>query len=522
MAQEQTSQQQLDIRKYLGIVAQSRFLALGFFLLILSVVSWGSFLMKNVYEAKSLVLMERAQVLTPLLRGMAVDSRSEALLRTIRKNMLSRNIIEKVIKKVDLDAEVENDAQYERLIEGMQKVVSIRVQGNDLFEVSYSGGDPKVVRDVVNALVNTYIEANMGSARGETYKAIDFIQEQIMVYKERLDESDSLLRQFKEKNPGILSINEGALLERIRRLRSQLAESELTLKGHIREKESLDSQLKGEEPLAITLVSRGPGGVSDIERRISEAKTRLNMLLAQYTYRHPEVVRLKSEIKELEKSFESGGRVQEDPLENQEVGINPIYQQIRERLSDAKTNIDLLTSRNTELNRLIEQDEKILKSIPREQEDLTRLTRGREVYQNMYDTLMSRLESARVSKAMEEADKGESFRVMDPAILPVRPVKPNRVRFILLGFALGIAGAIGVPIGLDMLNPTFRDVKTVEEIFEVSVIGVIPEMKLGPEFSKKRTRWIAFSGLSTVYVMGILVVLAREFVFQTTGKLILF
>ncbi len=522
MVQEQTSQPQLDIRKYLGIIAQSRFLALGLFLLTLSVVSWGSFFMKNIYEAKSLVLMERAQVLTPLLRGMAVDSRSEALLRTIRKNMLSRNIIEQVIKKVDLDAEVENDAQYERLIESMQKIVSIRVQGNDLFEVSYRGDDPKVVRDVVNALVNTYIEANVGSARGETYKAIDFIQEQIMVYKERLDESDRLLRQFKEKNPGILSINEGALLERIRRLKAQLSESELTLKGHIREKESLESQLKGEEPLAVTLVSRGGGGLSSLERRISEAKTRLNMLLAQYTYRHPEVVKLKREIEELEKTLKNGGEVEDDAPENQEVGINPIYQQIRERLSEAQTNIDLLTSRNAELKNMIEKDEKILKSIPREQEELTRLTRGREVYQNMYDTLMSRLESARVSKAMEEADKGESFRVMDPAIMPVRPVKPNRVMFILLGFALGIAVGIGVPIGLDMLTPTFRDVKTVEEALEVHVIGIVPAMQLGPEFSKNRRRWIAFSGFSTVYVIAVLVVLVREFVFQSTGKFILF
>jgi len=333
--------------------------------------------------------------------------------------------------------------------------------------------------------------------------------------------SDRLLRLFKERNPGVLSINEGALLERIRRLKAQLAESELMLKGHIREKESLESQLKGEEPLAVTLVSRG-SGTSDLERRISEAKTRLNILLSQYTYRHPEVVRLKNEIKELEDFFKSGGRVQEKPLENQEVGMNPIYQQIRERLSDAKTNIDLFTSKNTELNRLIEKDEKVLKSMPREQEELTRLNRGREVYQNMYDTLMSKLESARVSKAMEEADKGESFRVMDPAILPVSPVKPNRVMVILLGFALGIAAAIGVPIGLDMLNPTFRDVKTVEEMLKIRVIGVVPEMKLGPEFSKMRSRWIVFSGLSTVYVLGILVVLAREFVFKTTGKLILF
>lgn len=516
-AEEQQSQ--FDIRRYLGIIYNKRALAIMLFLLILTAVTVKSYLDKNVYEAKSLVLIEKAQILAPLLQGMAVDSRSTTLLRTIRQNMLSRNIVEKVIKKLDLDAEIKNEAQYQKLIEDIQKTVTIQVQGTDLFEVSYQHTDPKKVRDIVNALVSSYIEENMGSARGDTHKALDFIQEQIRVYQEKLEDSDRQLREFKEKHPGVVTFDQGAIAERIRAAKVQLAEQELEFKGLSKEKESLEAQLRGEKPTSITFTMRQP---STHQTRLNEAKSRLNALLGQYTEMHPEVVKLKGEIAELERAGKETPEIREGSASEEQVGVNPIYQQIKERLAAAQSNIDMLKTRIAERRLLVARDEDTLSNIPKEQEELARLTRGREVHQSMYDTLMARMESARVSKAVEEADKGDSFRVVDPAILPVRPVKPNRVAAILLGFALGIAGAIAGPIGLDILFPTFHDVRGVEELLGTKVIGVVGQMRFGPEYVSQRKRFNWLIGASGVYVLMILLLLARELYMNLTGKELLF
>jgi len=515
MDRKQEQHHGIELWKYWAIVSRGRFWALSVFLLILTAVTALSYLLPDIYEATSLVLIEKTQVLEPLLKGMAVDSRSEVMLRTIKKNMLSRHIIEQVIKKLDLDTKASTPAQYENLIAKIQDKTRIRVQGTDLFEISFQGEDPEVVRDLINSLVSTYIEVNMGSARGGTYKAMGFIEDQIMEYKEKLDESDRMLREFKEKNPGIINMNEAGLLERLRSTRLQVSQFELQLKGFLKEKDSLEAQLKGEEPLAVTMMSKS----GTAEGRLAEAKSRLTQLLAQYTEMHPEVRKLKSEISELEKYVKD--RTGEEEIGGeQEVGINPIYQQLKERLSQSQTNIDLTRAKIEELNRLIKSDEETLRQIPREQEELTRLTRGREVYQNMYDSLMARLESARVSNAMEEADKGESFRVMDPAVLPVHPVEPDRVRFILLAFILAVGGGFFTPIGLDMLNPKCRDVDEVEKLLGFTVIATVPIIQTAPQIVRRTKQWRTFVGVSTIYVGFILVLFAREIAFRFYGRMI--
>ena len=518
MAEQANMTETVDLRKYLGIVLQHRFLALAVFLLVTAGVTAAGMLMKDVYEAKSLVLIEKSEVLAPLLRGMALDSRAETLIRTIKKNLLSRNLLEQVIQKLDLDAELRNKAQYEALITALQEKVNVRVQGTDLFEVSYRGRDPVVVRDIVNTIVSTFIETNVGTSRGETHKAIEFIQQQIDFYKEKLDETDRNLRRFKEENPGILSVNEGALLQKIERERESLAQAELALKEQVREKQSIEQQLKGEEPLSVTLLRRGGGA----ESRLSEARAELKALLSRYTEQHPSVIRLRREIRELEAGMERVDSRGGEGFDEREVGVNPIYQQLKGRLAETETNIELTTTKIEELKRIIRRDEERLFNIPKEQEELTRLTRGRDVYQNMYDSLMAKLESARVSKALEEADRGESFRVMDPAVLPAKPVKPNRFLILLAGLVLGAGAGIGAPIGLEMLNPTVRDAKDLENLLGVKVLGVALQMRVGEAYLKEKRYWRLSLGFSVVLVAGVLVLVVRAFLLQNMGIRILF
>jgi len=163
----------------------------------------------------------------------------------------------------------------------------------------------------------------------------------------------------------------------------------------------------------------------------------------------------KSEVEEIESSLKSGNNREPGSSDTEEVGINPIYQGLKERLTETQTNIDLQEARIEELKRQIGSDNARLKTIPKEQEEYSRLTRGRDVYQRLYDSLTNKLESARVSKEMEEADKGESFRVLDPAVLPAKPIEPNRVQIILFGF---------FPI-------TFHDLRSANGDFSIFTLG---------------------------------------------------
>lgn len=525
-----STQQQLDFNKFRGAIAQRRYLALFIFLAILSGVTWKTMVMKNVYEAKSLVLIDKPEILGPLLRDLtqgADNAALSALVETLRKNMLSRTMVEKVIKKLLLDAGIKNAAQYETLVAGIQDGVKIKVQKTDLFEVSYQSEKPENTRDIVNTLVAAYIETNVGSNKTETNEAIDFIKDQIMIYKEKLDESDRQLRKFKENHPGALTLNENSLLERLRNMKTQLLESELQLKGSKRELESLREQLKNEEPLSIkTIKTRVPKELPIEALRLREAKAKMKDMLGVYTEKHPNIVSLKRTIQEMEEAvsrkISDRNDLMENSLENEEVEANPVYQALQERLSKAQTNIDLTTVRITELKSMIAKDEKRLSETPKEQEELSRLTRGRSVYQGMHDAMMGKLEQASVSKAVEDNDKGASFRVLDPAALPVLPVSPNKIKLMISAFLLAIFGAMALPLGIEFISPAFRDIETIENKLGANVIGIIPMMEIGRENRKKNIIWSICMGFSSLFVMFITMLLVREIAFRLNGAYLFF
>jgi hypothetical protein len=114
--------------------------------------------------------------------------------------------------------------------------------------------------------------------------------------------------------------------------------------------------------------------------------------------------------------------------------------------------------------------------MPREQEEWSRLQRDRNVYQRVYDDLLQKLENARVSKNLELADKSTTYRVVDPPLLPRIPIKPNRILLIIAGLALGIAAGVGVAVGLDYYDYSFKDEDALREGLNLPVLAAVPSV----------------------------------------------
>jgi succinoglycan biosynthesis transport protein ExoP len=118
----------------------------------------------------------------------------------------------------------------------------------------------------------------------------------------------------------------------------------------------------------------------------------------------------------------------------------------------------------------------LLGQMPREQEEWSKLQRDKSVSQKIYDELLTKLENAKVSKDLQVTNKSGAFRVVDPAILPQLPIKPNRVAMILFGILAGILSGVGSAFGLEYLKPTFKDEGTIESTLKVPVLALIPEI----------------------------------------------
>jgi uncharacterized protein involved in exopolysaccharide biosynthesis len=208
-----------------------------------------------------------------------------------------------------------------------------------------------------------------------------------------------------------------------------------------------------------------------------ELQKRLDDLLVQYTENHPEVIKMRSEIAALKSKFRASGR-KPGEAEGPE-----------DHSSDKKDNN--------------------LAGVVRVRNQLTILERERESSKKIYDELAAAYGKSEVSTQAEIQDKAGTFKIVDPAVLPIKPVSPIRIIIILLGIIGGIAGAFGLLVVIDTLDKSVKSVDVLRS-FGVPVLAVIPHIQEPSELVKTRVKDIALSIFIGLFVVILGAVMIRE------------
>jgi succinoglycan biosynthesis transport protein ExoP len=507
-----TGSQDFDFKRYWALLRRKRYLAISTALAVLSIFTWGSLLWPKTYEAESTVFVERNFLFQPAAKGSGVSASIEERLRTLQEALKSRNLVDRTMKKLDLDTRAKNSAQYEARIDEVIKNIDVKIKGlkdrptADLFEISYRDREPKTVRDFVNTLVSEYIEENVGYSRTQADESYEFMQGQLLDYKKKLEESDKAIREFRERNPRIISETDSSLAIRLDKLAMAKVDVDMKLKELLTKRDDLQKQLSGQKE--IVAGKEGP------QAKLRELNNRLMELSAKYTDDYPEVKKVKGEIEEMKKQMARAGDPRPGASGTGAIDTSPVRQQLKEQLNETDTEIATLKAQNAELMRQQKAAQGTLGLIPREQEMWAKLERDRSVNQKIYDDLMQRLESAGFSKDLELTNKAGTFRIVDPAILPYIPVKPNTVLMIVLGILLGIASGIAVVIWADHISHSFKDEGSIESRFKLPVLATINTVTTQEDKIREKKLDKKVFIAAGVYFLFIFLLLAEEFLYR--------
>jgi len=501
---------ELDIKRYLRLIEKRRYLFIITAMIITTVIVIASYLMPKKYEAKSIILVEK-NVINDLIKGIAVTPSLEERIRVMSYAMKKRSLLEKVIKKVDFNIDTNNRYEMEKLIEHLQDKTNIRVRKKDMFEISYRNKNPKLAMNYVNTLVRTYIEENLSAKREEAYGANRFLKEQIKFFKGKIDLAEKKIIDFRRAKGIIISMDEKSIVGDIKKLNEKVEQLGIKKQELIAKKSLIKKQLKEEKPYTVAIVGTS-SSTNPYQSRLMALQNRLNELLLKYTENYPEVIRVKAEIEALKEQLKNAPVKDEDKdndAESQHTTtqmstLNPIYQQLREELTKTRYEIASINTQIDHYKKKIEEKKQYLRNIPVERKKLADLERERDTYKEIYQKLVFRLGQSEVSKQMEVQDKSETFRIIEPAILPVKPVSPNRKIMILFGIVAGLGGALGLLILIDYFDTSVKDLDALKS-FGLPVLAVIPSIENPVEtIKKKRKDFIVFS----VYGIFMIMVLA--------------
>ena len=494
--------------------------------IIACTLGWGAVqLMPDQYQVTAKIYLDSRSMLRPLLRGIAFESGNLSnTTMLLSRTLLTRPNLEEVARRTDLDLGTKTPEEFDKLIADLSSDISIVGTPRDnIYEIKYSNAKPKVAKSVVDELLNTFMESALGDTRRETAVTQKFLEEQIAAYEKRLVEAEERLKEFKQRNVGVMPGSEGGFFSRLESAHAQLKAAQLELEEGMKRRDQLKEQASSqsavvEDPFAMEedpLTEDIDPEISQYEAKIADMNNRIDDLLVAYTEKHPDIVTMRKMVGDLEQKIEARKKeLEKEAAENpvaeggdedlESMMGNPFKQQLQLQAAEADAMVAGLQTRVAEYERRVQELETKVDTVPEVEAELARLNRDYEVNKGQYDELLKRRELAYMAQEADQSEDDVKVKIIEPPRVPLLPTGPNRLLFasIVLLLGLGIGGALSAV--LSQMNPRIIDVPDLKDITGLPVLGVVSMSSSPLHRQQRRYELMAFSaalaGLVIVYI----------------------
>src|SRR5579883_387356 len=132
----------------------------------------------DMYESEARLYVDTDAVLTPLLRGLAIDTRTQSQLEIMQKTLLSRPNLDKLIDITNLKLNAASPEQRQAILQRLGTTIIVNSAGPNLFTIHYRNTDPQLAFQVVSGLVNLFMEKAAGSNLTDMQNAQKFLDQQ--------------------------------------------------------------------------------------------------------------------------------------------------------------------------------------------------------------------------------------------------------------------------------------------------------------------------------------------------------
>ena len=360
------------------------------------------------YESSAVILVQEEKAINPLMQGLAVSSSVEDRMKTIKEQLLGWNSLVSLTKKLNLDKQINSQKDFEQLILKLRNNIIVQVRAANLIRISYIGSNPQETQLIAKTMTDILLEENMRAQTKETDVAINFITEQLDLYKRKIKESE-----------------------------------------------------------------------------VAELEDQLKKLLVDSTEEHPLVKELRQKIATTNKELASGeyevsvaGKpVNSAAAEALRKELDKMTKEASGDLSESSQNPNAPTDPNAAIYKLMLMDKVD-----------SALARDTKVNENIYNLLLQKLETAKITQRLEASKEGTRYTIIDPPRLPLSPSKPKKPLVIFLGIFAGICLGVGLIFAREFLDSSFLDLEEAKTILGVTILGAISRLTTQDEIDKEKAQ----------------------------------
>jgi succinoglycan biosynthesis transport protein ExoP len=458
-------------------------------------------MLPSIFKSSATILIEEQEIPENFVVS-TVTSYAEQRLQSIKQRIMSTTRLMEMINRFNLYTELKEKWTSEEIVQKMRDDIKFDTISADVvdrqtgrpsiatiaFSLSYEGKNPNKVQQVTSMLTSLYLEENLKVRTRRTKETYTFLDDEKGKVKADLNVIEKKIAVFKEAHinalPELLQVNVQGLnnIERsIERIEEQLR------------------SLKEREGYLQTQLASIPESVDPDKKRLQELKMQLTHLTTRYSDHYPDVIKTRAEIAELEKRLNDTSKPSDSTAGPPD---NTAYITLSAQLASTRADIDSVKLQIHNLNNEKAKYQQRIESTPKIEQEYNGLIVERRTTHAKFDDLMRKLMEARVAYGLEEEQKGERFTLIDPALFPEKPFKPNRMAIVLIGFVLGVGAGVGFGALREFADHSVKNPIELARLTNFPVLASIPEIITDKDITRRRVKRIVWAGVSICVIAG--------------------
>jgi polysaccharide chain length determinant protein (PEP-CTERM system associated) len=453
-----------------------------------------SYVFPPKFTAQSTVLVEAQKVPDNYVQPVITADFTQRI-QTLSQQVLSPSRLRPVIQslaivKPDEENQLIDDIQHNMSVEpvitsmsaaAVQAGISKRRRATDVpvpgFIVNYTDSDAVRAQKICNAMTSLIVDENLRSRAEVAQGTTEFLSRQVEDAKRAIDEQDARLANFKKQYLGQLPGDADNNIRILMSLNSQLDATTQTLSRAQQDKAYTESMLAQQS--SAWKSSQSSTNPQTLEQQLNLLQAQLLQVQARYTDDHPDVIKTKADIAEVQKKLKevnaaAASANATDSSDKANVGEPPEIRQLRLQIHQYQSVIEQATTEQKRLQSQIGIYQSRTAMSPGVEEQYKLLTRDNDNAQIFYKELLAKKSSAALGTSMESQQQGEQMHILAGAGLPDSPSFPNRPLFAEAGMGVGLALGLVIAIFLEFSDKSIRTEKDAAAIMDLPLLISVP------------------------------------------------
>jgi uncharacterized protein involved in exopolysaccharide biosynthesis len=455
-----------------------------------------SYVFPAKYTSQSTVLVEGQKVPENYVQSVITADFTQRV-QTLQQQVLSPSRLRPVIQSLNLvkpdeEGRLIEDIQQNMRVEPVPMSAAANVAGasgakkkkasasQELlpgFNVEYTDSNAVRAQKICSAMTSLILDENLRTRAGIAQGTTDFLSRQVEEAKRAIDEQDSKLAAFKKQYMGQLPGDADNNMRILMSLNSQLDATTQTLGRAQQDKAYTESMLA--QQTAAWKSSQSSSNPQTLEQQLTQLQGQLLQLQARYTDDHPDVIKTKADIAEIEKKLKqinaaAAASTATDSNEKASATEPPEIRQLRLQIHQYQGVIEQATLDQKRLQSQIGVYQSRTAMSPGIEEHYKLLTRDNDNAQAFYKELLAKKSSADLGSNMETQQQGEQMHILVAAGLPESPSFPIRPLFAAGGLGAGLALGLLIAFWLEFSDKSIRTEKDAAAIMDLPLLISVP------------------------------------------------